>query len=853
MRGKFLLVLIAVVILASSLALSSGAAVSPLDGFDPDPDAAVRDIVVQPDGKVLVGGFFTSIAGTAQNYLARLNTDGSMDLDFNPNINSVLNGGVSQVALQPDGKIVIIGKFLSIEGLVRAGIARLNGDGSLDTSFSSISIGGGGAVSLAIQPDNMILVGGHFETVNGIPRQNIARFNPDGSLDTGFAPVVEYLSSSPAVLCLTVQSDGRILIGGEFDTVNGITRNNIARLMPNGSLDTAFNPDANNLVAAITIQPDGKILIGGFFFSVGGQYRAMIARLNTDGTLDSGFDIFVLGAIGNITLQKDGKVLICGEIGNVGGETRTGLARLHPDGTLDTGFNPVLDSPVVVALAVQPDGKVLFGSAFSKVNGISRNRIARVYNDGTLDDDFVADANNRVITLALQPDGKILVGGELTSVHHPPLSAVPRDYLFRLNVDGAVDSTFSDPQPNGFVYALAVQPDGKILMGGNFTSFNAVPWPHLARLNPDGSLDTAFQGEANMPVRAFALQPDGRILIGGSFTSVNGVARKRIARLNPDGTLDTGFNPDVNNNVASLVLQQDGKVLLGGAFTTVNGASRNRLARLNTDGSLDTGFNPAADNLVAVLALQPDGKILVGGWFAAINGETRNNIARLNPGGSLDSAFDPNANGAVGSIAVQPDGKIVLGGAFTILTPGSIVLTRNRIARLNGNGSVDRDFEPDVDNIVHCLVIQPDGKIILGGDFTSIDLLVQLDRLARLSSSGAALQSLSIGSDGHSFTWRRSGTGPELGRVTFELSQDTTTWTSLGSGSRVAGGWQLVDGIMLPEEKIRYIRTRGYYASGTFNGSGSMVESVWQVYRTRPAGPFPWHMFLPAITGAAVQ
>ena len=280
----------------------------------------------------------------------------------------------------------------------------------------------------------------------------------------------------------------------------------------------------------------------------------------------------------------------------------------------------------------------------------------------------------------------------------------------------------------------------------------------------------------------------------------------------------------------------------------VNGETRNYLARLNSDGSLDTGFNASSDNAVAALALQADGRILVGGWFSTINGEGRNYIARLNAGGSLDAAFDPNANGAVGTIAVQSDGKIVIGGAFTTLTSGSIVLTRNRIARLNSNGSLDMEFHTDANNLVHCLALQADGKIILGGDFTILDSVLPRSRLARLSASGAALQSLTIGADGEVATWLRSGTGPELERVTFEISGDNSTWTSIGTGSRVAGGWQLAAGVMLPEENFRYIRTRGYYTSGTFNGSGSVIESVWQVYR--PGSAFPWPMFLPAMIGA---
>jgi hypothetical protein len=202
--------------------------------------------------------------------------------------------------------------------------------------------------------------------------------------------------------------------------------------------------------------------------------------------------------------------------------------------------------------------------------------------------------------------------------------------------------------------------------------------------------------------------------------------------------------------------------------------------------------------------------------------------------------FNPNANNAVASIAVQCDGKILLGGAFTQFTQGSLLITRNHLALLQNNGGVDRAFNPDVNGLVHSLALQPDGKILLGGDFSTINSIESRSNLARLSSSSAALQFLTTAADGKSVTWLRSGTGPELQRVTLELSSDLNTWTSLAQGSRIQDGWQFT-GIMLPEEEICYIRIRGYYPSGTFNGSGSIAESVWQVYLKREQSKaMPW-------------
>jgi uncharacterized delta-60 repeat protein len=125
------------------------------------------------------------------------------------------------------------------------------------------------------------------------------------------------------------------------------------------------------------------------------------------------------------------------------------------------------------------------------------------------------------------------------------------------------------------------------------------------------------------------LQADGKVLIGGSFTTVGGVTRNYVARLNTDGTVDTGFNPNANNTVFGFAVQADGKVLIAGDFTTMGGVARNRIARVNADGSLDTSFNPDANSTVTSLAVQADGRVLAGGAFSTMGGSTRNRLSRL--------------------------------------------------------------------------------------------------------------------------------------------------------------------------------------------------------------------------------
>jgi len=176
---------------------------------------------------------------------------------------------------------------------------------------------------------------------------------------------------------------------------------------------------------------------------------------------------------------------------------------------------------------------------------------------------------------------------------------------------------------------VAVQPDGKVVAGGVFTTMNGASHNYIARLNADGNADNTFNAVADSTVMALIAQPDGKLVIAGAFTTVNGQSHARIARLRADGNLDNTFAADANAMVWTLALQPDGKLIVGGEFTLIDGQAHNHLVRLNVDGSVDTTFNPNADNAVYSLALQTDGKLVTAGVFTAIDGQHRASIARF--------------------------------------------------------------------------------------------------------------------------------------------------------------------------------------------------------------------------------
>jgi len=721
----------------------AGAAPGNVDpSFDPgsEMDSYVRAIVTQSDGKIVAAGRFRTVPSAVRQGVARFNADGTLDATFADPVLAPLQvaispDGIYGLALQADGRIVIGGTFSSVNGVARNHIARLNADGSLDRTFQEGMAGTDNmrVYAVAIQSDGKILLGGNFKSVNGVARNHFARLNADGSLDTTFLDHPEwgeYLWPSEIIL----QPDGKILINVD----------QVARLNPDGSVDTSFaDGGPGDGVASMALQPDGKILVGY-------AYVANLTRLNANGSVDTSFSSGAGVGVASMALQPDGKILV-GGVFNVTGVGQRSLVRLNANGSLDSSFAPALDQDgqgqvgaYVYALARQTDGRIVIGGGFGFVNGQRKPYLARLNPDASLDTTFAdypsgPGTYSWIYGLAVQDDDKVLIGGTFDSV-----SGVEQSGLARLNHDGSLDSSFAPTVGGSRVYALAQQSDARILIGGVFTSVNGVARGSIARLHADGSLDTSFQngmsGLAGGSYRcwAVALQPDGKILIGGGFTSVNGVARSCIARLHADGSLDTTFQNGMSGlsgggqtdyPCCAFALQPDAKVLVGGGFISVNGVARKYLARLNANGSLDTSFlsgMAGPDNAVWCLALQPDGKILVGGKFTSVNGAARQAIARLNSNGSLDTSFQVVlADGSpwVCTIVLQSDGKMLIGGDDLRIEG----VTPYALARLNPNGSLDRSFIPvtglgrGFHATVYRVAFQADGRILVGGRFSSLN------------------------------------------------------------------------------------------------------------------------------------
>ena len=291
------------------------------------------------------------------------------------------------MVVQSDDKIVCVGQFTTYNGVTTPdSICRINADGSLDTTFNSGGAGfnvGGFAWSMAIQSDGKILVGGTFNTYNGNVLSGIVRINTNGSYDgtfntlgAGFTGGLTYMVNT-----ISIQTDGKIICGGDFTTYNGVAKIGIIRLTSTGANDGTFlNLSAGATCWASAIQSDGKIILGGSFTSYGGNSVSNIVRLNSDGTYDA---TFVSGTgfgstVTNIAIQSDGKIICSGMFGSYNGTTANGIIRLNSDGSIDTSWNYGLgidSSGENQPILIQPNSNIVLGGQFDFFDGQSYNKI----------------------------------------------------------------------------------------------------------------------------------------------------------------------------------------------------------------------------------------------------------------------------------------------------------------------------------------------------------------------------------------------------------------------------------------------------------------------------------------------
>jgi uncharacterized delta-60 repeat protein len=686
----------------------------------------------QADGKRVVAGTFTRINSTPVSRLVRLDAAGALDLAFGQNVGTASN--IYRVKGLASGQYLLAssGGTVTAGGLTRTELLRLNADGTADASFDP----GTGPASASYyasstdyveQPDGKILVVGTFDSFNNVPAPGVVRLNANGSVDATFAVgtggaggTATYYPSAVAI-----QPDGKILVGGSFASFSGHATNGVVRLNANGSVDPTFAAPlrADAEVEGLVLQPDGNVLVNGYRILSTSSALLSLTRLLPSGSLDPAFVPPSLGYITSpgyepaVVLQPDGKLLVLGLNANT-------IARLNTNGTLDSSFQAAI--PLTpVAIGLQPNGSMLLG--FDSFSGVEKTLVG-LTSTGAPDATFTAKVQSpgNVAAMVRQPNGKLVIGGNFTELNGQPVHR-----MTRLTTTGTLDAGFSAATSvvRGVVYSLLLQPDGNILVGTA---------QGMGRFTPTGIPDASFSASAaSFGTTAMALQADGKILASVLYSgTIGGVAYNHLVRLTSTGAFDPTFvragtstAPGTPGLTDALLVQPDGRILVGGIFQVSGQSSVGRIVRYETTGALDPTFNNALAftaatgtsstvNRIYSLAFQPDGKLLASGNFGAVNGTPSSGVARFTANGTLDATFSPSA---------------VLTGtvySFAQQPNGRVLLAGNfstaapltNLARVLDNGQADATFANTAapNGTVRALLVQPDGAIVLAGSFTTV-------------------------------------------------------------------------------------------------------------------------------------
>ena len=656
---------------------------------------------IDENDKILIGGQFTTYSGSSQNYITRLNTNGTRDTSFN--IGTGFDNSVNVILPVSQSRLLVGGGFAVYSGSSTTNLTRLNSNGTIDSTYANPVINSS-INTVATQSDGKIIVGGFF-TTTGYREPSLAKLTSELNIDTTFNSGA---GPSNSVYTFATQSDGKIIFGGAFTTYSGSSANRIERVNTDGTIDTSFNQGVgfNGDVYVTRVQPDGKILVGGGFTSYSGSSSPRIVRLNSNGTKDFTFNPGAgpTNIVYDMQLQSDNKIIAVGAFATTySGSTSPRIVRINTNGTRDLTFNPGTTgfSANQYSAQIQNDGKIIVVGVSGTYSGSAAQRIRRINTDGTLDTTFnigTTGLNGTTYRAKIQPDQKIVVLGAFTSYSG---SSVNR--ITRINSNGTRDLTFNVgtgfDSVTAIPSALELDSSGSIYAGSTFTTYSGSTVNRFVKISPSGSIITGsglYNGFDNT-VNSILVDSTGSIYSGGGFTSYIS-PNNYIVRLNTDGTKDFSFQigTGFDSNINSLVIQPDDKIVVGGNFTTYSGSSNNDIVRLNANGTKDTSFNMGTgftSGIVSNLSLQSDGKILAMGSFSSYSGSTSYYLTRINTDGTKDTSFEsPNSSlinpGGIGntksSLVIDNSGSI-----HTLTTADSSFLSK--YVKFNSNGSVNLD------------------------------------------------------------------------------------------------------------------------------------------------------------------
>jgi hypothetical protein len=638
------------------------------------------------------------------------------------------------------GKTLYIGGRFGQVGFYTGGGVPLAAIGGLPTpGFPRVR---GSVRAIAADGTGGWFIGGQFDSVGGIPRKNLAHIQSDLTV-SAWNP-----GADGRVLSIAVRG-GTVYAGGGFGNAGGQARSCIVALDAQTGLATDWNPGANNSVWTLAVSGT-TVYTGGDFTSIGGAARSYIAAVDVSTGAVTAWNPAANNWLNALALSGS-IVYAAGNFTSIGGQTRNRIAALDTATGLATAWDPNANG-AVMALAL--DGNTVYAGGrfyydsrlppYATIGGQTRNGIAALDATTGAATPWNPDLRTTVYALAIS-GGTVYAGAD-----YGPLAAL----------DAVTGQATWNRSVNYRIWALSANAD-VVYMGGEFTSLG-VQRSKIAALDTDTGQATAWNpGMATSPgeVRALAVS-GGKVYVGGTFSypgqpTIGGQPRNFIAAVDSATGLATEWNPDANSTVFTLAVDQ-GVVYAGGFFTSIGGQPRNRIAALDVASGLATAWNPDANNIVEALALVGN-TVYAGGTFTSIGGQARNRIAALDGTTGTATDWNPNASSVVGTLAVSGS-TVYAGGTFTAIGGQP----RNRVAALGIADGLATSWDPNANGSVRCLAVSG-GTVYAGGFFSGIGGQAR-SRIASLDAT-----------TGLASAWNPSA--------------DSTVWTlALGDGTLYAGG-----------------------------------------------------------------
>jgi len=725
---------------------STTGAIDPSFSFSPGVGGGrINDVEELPNGKILIAGTFQTVSGVSRKGIARLNSDGSLDLNFDPGTgieNTQWQAAINKFLVLPSGEIIAVGSFTSFNGITKGSIVKLTNDGSVVASYApnagAVSQGGPAllfdVIAKGTGGGQVVIVGG-FSSYDGNTRQNIVGLDVNGIDDVTFNVGI---GSGAVIYDIEIDAAGRYYLGGDIFSWNGtIIDKRIIRLDDNGNFDPTFTTPAgsfgfigaaNPRVSSIVIQniPEVKVTIAGTFNDdINSPFSHHLARINEDGSPDFTFtpprfallnpsEALTIYPIDNSFCVVAGSFFIPNSalINDV--LTKTPV-KLQSNGLIDEDFTPFTGNQNnEIDAAEYGQGKYWLAGNFGNINQRKARSACKLNNDGSTDTSFFAfrgiDSIGivKINSILPVPNG-VWLGGKF--------SINGFNNLVLLNLDGSVNETISTSiQVNDSVYSLKQDSQGRIIAAGAFTEFNSQPIGRILRLLPEGVPDPTFLSGSglNSSVNQIAINQNSEIYISGSFTEFNGQPVNRLIRLASNGILDNAFslssNPD--GGILSLNCDNNSRLMVGGDFENFNSTYTGSLTRLLADGTIDNSFQPPVPFFSPVTKIHFDStNIIVTGGFFNLSSDACLYFMLMSENGSLIGCMEigeATDNLIVTSCYDSLNKKVLIAGDFNYL--GNIV--RNGIARINIPSSITADADLPILTQNHLIYPNPSNGLI---------------------------------------------------------------------------------------------------------------------------------------------